>query len=92
MVEMIQHGVYLLDGKTIVENPEGLPGKDEARENTIAYGILRSHDVSVPSGDNRPEAAGDSRGQRPLKQAKESNLSIRFDAMASHDITYVGII
>ena len=71
MVEMIQHGVYLLDGKTIVDNPEGLPGKDEARENTIAYGILRSHDVQGTNG---------------------TKLKIRFDAMASHDITYVGII
>ncbi|MBO6248592.1 MAG: hydratase, partial [Bacteroidales bacterium] len=71
MVELIPHGVYLLDGQTIVENAEGLPGKDEARENTIAYSILRSHDVEGGKG---------------------SKLKVRFDAMASHDITYVGII
>ena len=71
MVELVPHGVYLLDGQTIVENPEGLSGKDEARENTIAYGILRAHDVDA---------------------SKSKKLCVRFDAMASHDITYVGII
>ncbi|MBR1926484.1 MAG: hydratase, partial [Bacteroidales bacterium] len=76
MVELIPHGVYLLDGQKIVENPEGMPGKDEARENTIAYGILRSHDVQSSS-------TGSGAG---------SKLKVRFDAMASHDITYVGII
>ncbi|MBR4757124.1 MAG: hydratase, partial [Bacteroidales bacterium] len=74
MVEMIPHGVYLLDGQKIVENPEGMPGKDEARENTIAYGILRAHDVDPSTGSGTKK------------------LRIRFDAMASHDITYVGII
>ena len=71
MVEPISHGVYLLDGKTIVTDPAGLPSPDEARENTIAYGILRSHDADGGKG---------------------SKMRIRFDAMASHDITYVGII
>lgn len=71
MVELIPHGVYLLDGQTIVDNPEGLPAKDEARENTIAYGILRAHDVDGSKG---------------------GKMRVRFDAMASHDITYVGII
>ncbi|MBO5596710.1 MAG: hydratase [Bacteroidales bacterium] len=68
MVELIPHGVYLLDGKTVAEKAEMTP--DQARENTIAYQILRAHDVS---------GAGD-------------KLRIRFDAMVSHDITYVGII
>ena len=71
MVELIPHGVYLLGGNKIVEGGEGLPSKDEARENTITYGILRSHDVNGSKGDK---------------------LNIRFDAMVSHDITYVGII
>ena len=71
MVELTKHGVYLLDGKTIVSDPAGLPSPDEARENTIAYGILRAHDVDGSKG---------------------KKMRIRFDAMASHDITYVGII
>ena len=69
MVELINHGVYLLDGKTVAESAALSP--DEARENTIAYNILRKHDVDGSKGNK---------------------LRIRFDAMASHDITYVGII
>ena len=71
MVELIPHGVYLLDGKTIVSDPTGLPSPDESRENTITYGILRAHDVDGGKG---------------------KKLRIHFDAMVSHDITYVGII
>ena len=73
MVELIPHGVYLLDGKRVVNAAEaaGMPSPDESRENTIAYSILRSHDVGG---------------------GKDKQMHIRFDAMASHDITYVGII
>ena len=69
MVELIPHGVYLLDGKTFAENAGVSP--DEGREQTIAYQILRAHDVDGSKG---------------------KKLRIRFDAMVSHDITYVGII
>lgn len=71
MVELIPHGVYLLDGKTIVNDATGMPSADESRENTITYGILRAHDVDGGKG---------------------KKMRIRFDAMVSHDITYVGII
>ena len=69
MITLNANGVYLLDGKTIAQ--EGPLGKDEARENTITYQILRAHDVNGSKG---------------------KALNIRFDAMVSHDITYVGII
>ena len=69
MVELIPHGVYLLDGKTIAATADLAPA--QARENTIAYGILRAHDAYGSKGDK---------------------MRIRFDAMVSHDITYVGII
>ena len=69
MITLNPNGVYLLDGKTITQ--EAPLGKDEARENTIAYQILRAHDVNGSKG---------------------KSLNIRFDAMVSHDITYVGII
>lgn len=68
---MIPHGVYLLDGVTVTEDAAGKPSADEARENTIAYQILRAHETDG---------------------AKGSKMKIRFDAMVSHDITYVGII
>ncbi len=71
MEELIPQGVYLKDGKTLVKDAAGMPSAEEARENTIAYRILRSHDVDGSKG---------------------KKMRIRFDAMVSHDITYVGII
>jgi len=69
MITLNSNGVYLLNGKTIAS--EASLDKDAARENTIAYKILRAHDVNLSKG---------------------KSLNIRFDAMVSHDITYVGII
>lgn len=71
MVELINNGVYLINGKEIQTSGAGLPSADEARENTITYNILRSHDVDGGKG---------------------KKMRIKFDAMMSHDITYVGII
>lgn len=71
MVEVIEKGVYLLDGERFATDTNGLPTPDEARENTITYGILRAHDVDGSKGNK---------------------MRIKFDAMMSHDITYVGII
>ena len=69
MAELIKGGVYLKGGRTLTKDG-GHVSPDEARKNTIAYGILSAHNIS---GD-------------------DTALRIKFDAMASHDITYVGII
>ncbi len=70
MIQLIDHGVYLVNGKI---SETGIAGKThkEAAEKTIAAGILRNHN-----------------GGGSL----EGVLKLRFDALASHDITYVGII
>ena len=82
MVQLYKNGVYLLNGREIVEDDgfafekikavmgENVPSKEEATKNTMAYGILASHNLS----DNMDK------------------LKLKFDRMASHDITYVGII
>lgn len=69
MAELISNGVFLKDGRTLLKDA-GSISPEQARKNTIAYGILAAHNVSDD----------------------DKNLKIRFDAMASHDITYVGII
>lgn len=69
MVELINRGVYLIDGEKLADKADVTP--EQGRENTIAYQILRAHDVDGSKGDK---------------------MRIRFDAMMSHDITYVGII
>ena len=81
MIKLYDNGVYLLDGKTIIEDngnaekemvaAKGVVySKEECRKNTMAYSILNAHNTS----------------------GNTDKLKIRFDAMASHDITYVGII
>ncbi len=73
MIKLYENGVYLLNGTEIVEdtgNTQVPISKEEAARNTIAYGILKAHNIS----DNM------------------ENLQIRFDKLASHDITFVGII
>lgn len=80
MVRRIEGGVYLLDGRTILTDQEyhrrqsaGLPGcqlsREQARQNTMSYGILQAHNIGT--GDQ---------------------LRLKFDALASHDMTNVGII
>ena len=68
MVEVINKGVYLVNGQ-LAETCNVAPA--DARKGTIAHGILQAHNSNA-SGDGK--------------------LKIKFDAMASHDITYVGII
>ena len=79
MVKLYDEGVYLVHGKEIVPESErerlsAMTGrkvsKEEGREGTIAYSILKRHNTSNTM----------------------SRLKIKFDAMASHDITFVGII
>ena len=75
MVKLYEDGIYLRGGSEVVPAAEAAERgitqtPEDAKRGTIAYSILRAHNVS---GD--PEA-----------------LKIRFDAMASHDITFVGII
>ncbi len=71
MVEVIKKGAYLVDGKIVyADQAQGMASPDQAREKTIAYSILRAHDVS----------------DDPKK------MRIKFDALISHDITFVGII
>lgn len=90
MIDLVKGGVFLIDGETIVECREQLnqmaeelkaagrkdipvrllEDRDSARENTMAYSVLRSHN----------------------KLGHGKKMRIKFDALASHDITYVGII
>ena len=58
MVKLSDGGAYLLNGNEIIYDNgeaeavlksklgEGAPSKEEARKNTIAYGILESHNTS----------------------------------------------
>ncbi len=67
MVEMIKKGVTIVNGKPEFTAPANI---EAGRDKTMAYRILRAHDIS----------------EDPKK------MRIKFDALISHDITYVGII
>lgn len=81
MIKLYDNGVYLVNGKDIIEDGATAqnqlsaavgqaPAKEDAAKGTMAYGILEAHNTS---GN--------------MKQ-----LQIKFDKMTSHDITFVGII
>lgn len=69
MVNLIKQGVYLCNGEYREDYKSDI-NIEEAKKNTIAYGILNKHNTSE----------------------NMDKLKIKFDAMASHDITYVGIV
>ncbi|MDD6057412.1 MAG: hydratase [Clostridiales bacterium] len=80
-MKLYENGVYLVNGTELIEDSadavakiESKTGssitKEQAAENTIAYGILQAHNVS----------------------GNMQKLQVKFDKLASHDITFVGII
>ncbi|MCQ2432600.1 MAG: hydratase, partial [Clostridia bacterium] len=76
MTEKISGGVYLVDGKTVVTDEAALAQMGITADKAAAKDATMAW--SILSAHNT---------------AKDGDLlKIRFDAMASHDITYVGII
>ncbi|WP_326975557.1 hydratase [Caproicibacter sp. BJN0012] len=79
-MKLYPNGVYVIKGREIIEDTAGNAGRlkaaaqgadlKKAREGTISYSILRTHNHS----------------------GRMDQLKIRFDALASHDITFVGIV
>ncbi|MGP1613433.1 MAG: hydratase, partial [Catonella sp.] len=79
MVRLSKNGVYIVNGKVFedgediekrLENEGVRLTKEEAKKNTISYGILESHN----------------------KSENMEKLKLKFDCLASHDITFVGIV
>ena len=81
MVKLYGNGVYLVNGTKIIE------------DNAEAAQALNAECGSVPA---KEEAAKGTIAYKILKSHNTSgdmqNLSIKFDKLASHDITFVGII
>lgn len=81
MIKLYNAGVYLANGKEIIEdNHEAKPAlmKKVGREVTREEALEGTIAYSILKRHNTSESM--------------DKLKIRFDAMASHDITYVGII
>ena len=79
MIKLSNNGVYIVNGKVFEDGAdikERLVGegvnitKEEAKKNTLSYGILEAHN----------------------KSEDMNSLRLKFDCLASHDITFVGIV
>ena len=79
MIKLLNNGVYIVNGKVFEDGAdikERLVGegvnitKEEAKKNTLSYGILEAHN----------------------KSEDMKSLKLKFDCLASHDITFVGIV
>lgn len=79
MIRLSENGAYIVNGEVLEDGLDirerlGKFGvsitKEEAKKNTLAYGILRTHN----------------------KSEDMENLKLKFDCLASHDITFVGIV
>ena len=79
MIKLSNNGVYIVNGKVFEDGAdikERLVGegvnitKEEAKKNTLSYGILKAHN----------------------KSEDMNSLRLKFDCLASHDITFVGIV
>lgn len=77
MVKLFSGGVYLLDGVNIVAQDEYESSPGHSRAGRDAA-VKGTIAYSIMSAHN--------------KSGDMDNLRIRFDAMTSHDITYVGIV
>ena len=76
MITLIPGGVYLYNGTQIVL-PTDSPAQEHSNQfNTDAYKATMAYQIMM----NHQTADGD------------TTLRIKFDALTSHDITYVGII
>ena len=80
MVELFKGGAYLVNGKEIVADDEGAQARLKQLGVSVSKEQARRGTIShgILSAHN---AGGD-----------ERNLTLKFDSLASHDITYVGII
>ena len=79
MIRLAENGAYIVNGEVLEDGADigerlremGVSiTKEEAKKNTLAYGILRTHNQSEDM----------------------ENLKLKFDCLASHDITFVGIV
>ncbi|MBO6158768.1 MAG: hydratase [Firmicutes bacterium] len=76
----IESPVCLKDHKPVVLSDASVSAQEvlEGKEKTMAYRILRSHEMKQDASH--------------AAEADPDRMHIRFDALISHDITYVGII
>lgn len=86
MVHLVKNGVFFLNGETLVEMEGGVKRVLKGRE---ALGDQLSR---IDNDQARQDTIAYSILTQHNTSGDANQLGIRFDAMASHDITYVGIV
>ena len=90
MIELLGKGVYLLQGQVILEDADKLQLQDV--NNRLIYEGL---DPLPVSSINQQQAHAGTLAYQIFDAHNtiddKQSLKIKFDSMASHDITYVGI-
>jgi aconitate hydratase len=93
MIKLIRNGSYLLHGNLLFDGSSDLSAE---RVNSRLAGAGLPPVTDLRGIAERGLAASGSISARIMashnKDGDEKNLRLRFDALASHDITYVGII
>lgn len=91
MVELLGKGVYLLQGQVIVEDADKL-GVEEVNQRLAYEGLPSLLNENIEEEQARTGTIA----HQILTQHNTTNdnrdLKLKFDALASHDITYVGIV
>ena len=80
MIKLISNGAYLLDGTNLIE------------DTAEAVSLLKNRNVVADKNELRKGTIAYSILNAHNVSGNMEKLNIKFDAMASHDITYVGIV
>ncbi len=91
MVELLRNGAYLLKGQVILEDTKRL-GLEEVNNRLAGSNLAPLSEAEI----NQDKARTNTIAYQILTEhnisGDERNLKLKFDALTSHDITFVGII
>jgi aconitate hydratase len=91
MVELIEQGTYLLKGQVIVKDADKLT-VEEINDRLAYEGVAPLTQTKINQEKARTGTIAFQILNNHNATEDKKNLKLRFDALASHDITYVGII
>ncbi|WP_378951415.1 hydratase [Pelosinus sp. sgz500959] len=91
MVELLGKGVYLLQGQILVEDADKL-GVEKVNQRLASEGLPPLVSENIEQEQARTGTIAHQILTKHNTTDNKKDLKLRFDALASHDITYVGII
>lgn len=92
MVNVIDKGVYLYKGKAIVGYEGEISANDLVNQLKAQGEKIENIDNLLQAGEARKNTIAYGILSKHNTSGEMDNLRIKFDALASHDITYVGIV